>query len=215
MARQSGNLMRQRIEQAIGVLTERNGRPPTNREIGTEVGVTSTGHIEYHLRCMRDEGIISHEPRKSRGITLLRKPESVMPAVLPQMRVRLLGLIAAGRPIEANEQPDEYIELTEGMAVGEDVFALRVQGTSMIEDHIADGDFVIIRRQTYADNGDTVVALLNSDTTSNGEATLKRFYREKDGKVRLQPRNPDLKPMLLEADALAIQGKVVAVIRQI
>jgi repressor LexA len=96
-----------------------------------------------------------------------------------------------------------------------DVFALRVKGTSMIEDHIADGDIVIIRRQTYADNGDTVVALLNSDTTPQGEATLKRFYKEKDGRVRLQPRNPDLKAMLFEADALVIQGKVVAVIRQI
>jgi len=215
MARQSGNLMRQRIEQAIGVLTERNGRPPTNREIGTEVGVTSTGHIEYHLRCMRSEGVISHEPRKSRGITLLRKPEPTLPAMLPPVRVRLAGLIAAGTAIEANEQLDEYVDLTEGLPMGEDVFALRVKGTSMIEDHIADGDIVIIRRQTYADNGDTVVALLNSDTTPQGEATLKRFYREKDGKVRLQPRNPDLMPMLLDADALAIQGKVVAVVRQI
>jgi len=215
MARQSGNLMRQRIEQAIGVLTERNGRPPTNREIGTEVGVTSTGHIEYHLRCMRDEGIISHEPRKSRGITLLRKPEPTAPTMLPHVRVRLAGLIAAGTAIEANEQLDEYVDLTEGLPMGEDVFALRVKGTSMIEDHIADGDIVIIRRQTYADNGDTVVALLNSDTTPQGEATLKRFYKEKDGKVRLQPRNPDLKPMLLDAGALVIQGKVVAVVRQI
>jgi repressor LexA len=215
MARQSGNLMRQRIEQAIGELTERNGRPPTNREIGMEVGVTSTGHIEYHLRCMRDEGIISHEPRKSRGITLLRKPEPTTPIMLPQVRVRLAGLIAAGTAIEANEQLDEYVDLTEGLPVGDDVFALRVKGTSMIEDHIADGDIVIIRRQTYADNGDTVVALLNSDTTPQGEATLKRFYKEKDGKVRLQPRNPDLKAMLFDADALVIQGKVVAVVRQI
>jgi repressor LexA len=179
-----------------------------------EVGVTSTGHIEYHLRCMRDEGIISHEPRKSRGITLLRKPEPTTPIMLPQVRVRLAGLIAAGTAIEANEQLDEYVDLTEGLPVG-DVFALRVKGTSMIEDHIADGDIVIIRRQTYADNGDTVVALLNSDTTPQGEATLKRFYKEKDGRVRLQPRNPDLKAMLFEADALVIQGKVVAVIRQI
>lgn len=215
MPRQSGNQMRLRIEQAIGKLTEQNGRPPTNREIGEEVGVKSTGHIEYHLRCMRDDGIISHEPRKSRGITLLRRPDVAPPAASLNVRVRLLGAIAAGSAIEANEQLDEYIDLTEGLPVGEDVFALRVKGTSMIEDHIADGDIVLVRSQSYADNGDTVVALLNSDTTSRGEATLKRFYREKDGKVRLQPRNADLQPILVDAAKLKIQGKVVAVLRQI
>ena len=214
MPRQSGKLMRQRIEQAIADLTARNGRPPTNREIGTEVGVNSTGHIEYHLRCMREEGIISHEPRKSRGITLLRPPETAAAPPL-SVRVRLAGQIAAGTAIEANEQVDEYIDLTEGLPVGADVFALRVKGTSMIEDHIDDGDIVLVRRQSYADNGDTVVALLNSNTTERGEATLKRFYREKGGVIRLQPRNPEVQPILVDADKLEIQGKVVAVLRQI
>ncbi|HEY8283772.1 MAG TPA: transcriptional repressor LexA [Chloroflexota bacterium] len=213
MPRQSGKLMRQRIEQAIADLTARNGRPPTNREIGTEVGVTSTGHIEYHLRCMREEGIISHEPRKSRGITLLRQAEVAPPVT--SVRVRLVGQIAAGTAIEANEQVDEYIDLTEGLPAGADVFALRVKGTSMIDDHIDNGDIVLVRRQSYADNGDTVVALLNSNTTERGEATLKRFYREKGGVIRLQPRNSELQPILVDADKLEIQGKVVAVLRQI
>ncbi len=214
MPRQSGKLMRQRIEQAIADLTARNGRPPTNREIGAEVGVNSTGHIEYHLRCMREEGVISHEPRKSRGITLLRQPETAAAPPL-SVRVRLVGQIAAGTAIEANEQVDEYIDLTEGLPVGADVFALRVKGTSMIDDHIDDGDIVLVRRQSYADNGDTVVALLHSNTTERGEATLKRFYREKGGVIRLQPRNPEVQPILVDADKLEIQGKVVAVLRQI
>ncbi|HVC79384.1 MAG TPA: transcriptional repressor LexA [Chloroflexota bacterium] len=214
MPRQSGKLMRQRIEQAIADLTALNGRPPTNREIGTAVGVNSTGHIEYHLRCMREEGIISHEPRKSRGITLLRQVDAVAPPPT-SVRVPLLGLIAAGVPFEANEQVDEYIDLTEGFPTGADIFALRVKGTSMIDDHIDNGDIVLVRRQSYADNGDTVVALLSSNTSDRGEATLKRFYREKGGVIRLQPRNPEVQPILVDADKLAIQGKVVAVLRQI
>ncbi|HXT36834.1 MAG TPA: transcriptional repressor LexA [Chloroflexota bacterium] len=214
MPRQSGKLMRQRIEQAIADLTALNGRPPTNREIGTAVGVSSTGHIEYHLRCMREEGIISHEPRKSRGITLLRQAEAVVP-MATSVRVRLVGQIAAGTAIEANEQVDEYIDLTEGFPTGADIFALRVKGTSMIDDHIDNGDIVLVRRQSYADNGDTVVALLNSNTSERGEATLKRFYREKGGVIRLQPRNSELQPILVDADKLDIQGKVVAVLRQI
>lgn len=207
--------MRQRIEQAIADLTARNNRPPTNREIGIAVGVTSTGHIEYHLRCMREEGIISHEPRKSRGITLLRQADGAAPPAPTPMRVKLAGQIAAGTAIEANEEVDEYIDLTEGLVFGSDIFALRVKGTSMIEDHIDNGDIVFVRRQSYADNGDTVVALLNSNTTERGEATLKRFYREKGGKVRLQPRNPEVAPILVDAENLEIQGKVVFVLRQV
>ncbi|MGH2411392.1 MAG: transcriptional repressor LexA [Chloroflexota bacterium] len=214
MPRQSGKLMRQRIEQAIADLTARNGRPPTNREIGSEVGVNSTGHIEYHLRCMREEGIISHEPRKSRGITLLRQTEVVAMAAPASVRIRLAGQIAAGRAIEANEQMDEYIDLAEGFPAGEEVFALRVQGTSMIEDHIDNGDIVVVRRQSYADNGDTVVALLNSDTTERGEATLKRFYREKD-RIRLQPANSQMQPIYVEPERVQIRGRVVSVLRRL
>src|ERR1700690_1901141 len=99
MPRQTGELMRQRIERAIRDLTQRNGRPPTNREIGEEVGGKSTGHIDYHLRYMREQGTISHEPRKSRGITLLHPTIPVADAPRA-MRVMLAGQIAAGAPIE-------------------------------------------------------------------------------------------------------------------
>jgi repressor LexA len=217
MPRQSGELMRQRIEQAIAELTAAYGRPPTNREIGARVGgatAKSTGHIDYHLRLMREQGIISHEPRKSRSISLIR-PHQGLDGPLPAVRVRLAGQIAAGTAIEATEIPDEYIDLMDGMSFGGEVFALRVKGTSMIEDHIVDGDVVIVRRQQTADNGDTVVALLTDGTNERGEATLKRFYREKGGKVRLQPRNPAMEPIIKDEHQVSIQGKVISVIRQV
>jgi repressor LexA len=217
MPRQSGELMRQRIEQAIAELTAQNGRPPTNREIGAKVGgatAKSTGHIDYHLRYMREQGIISHEPRKSRGITLL-KPSSAVNAPLPPVRIRLAGQIAAGTAIEATELQDDYVDLADGLSFGNEVFALRVKGKSMIEDHIDDGDLVIVHRQQTADNGDTVVALLTDGSNERGEATLKRFYREKGGKIRLQPRNPAMEPIIKDAEHVKIQGKVISVVRQV
>src|SRR5690348_5163550 len=118
MPRQTGELMRLRIRQAIAELTTKNGRPPTNRELGQYLGgphgPKSTGHIDYHLRYMREQGIISHEPRKSRGITLIEQVTDV--AVPPRpVRIPLLGRIAAGSPIEAAEVADEYVDITEGL----------------------------------------------------------------------------------------------------
>jgi repressor LexA len=213
MPRQTGEQMRLRIEHAIAELTAKNSRPPTNREIGQYLGGKSTGHIDYHLRYMRDQGIISHEPRKSRGITLLKPSEGVRTLVQP-VRILLAGRIAAGQPIEANMVTDEYIDLAEGIAQEGEVYALRVKGTSMIEDHIDDGDIVIVRRQTYASNGDTVVAQITTGL-GNWEATLKRFYRERDGKIRLQPRNAAMDPIIVGEADLEIQGKVIAVLRQV
>jgi repressor LexA len=220
MPRHTGEIMRQRIAQAIADLSAEHGRPPTNREIGARVGgetAKSTGHIDYHLRLMREQGIIEHEPRKSRGITLLRQAPALAaaPIPFPPARVRLVGQIAAGTAIEASEIPDDYIDLADGLSGDEDVFALRVKGTSMIEDHIDDGDVVIVRRQQTANNGDTVVALLIDGTNERGEATLKRFYREPGGKIRLQPRNPELAPIVKDAGAVRIQGRVIAVYRQV
>ena len=214
MPRQTGELMRRRIEQAIADLTAENGRPPTNREIGLRVGGKSTGHIDYHLRYMRENGTISHEPRKSRGITLLKPSESLNIPVQP-VRIQMAGQIAAGRPIEVNELTDEYIDITTGLGRGGEVYALRVKGTSMIEDHIDDGDVVIVRREAYINDGDTVVAVLKNDESADGGATLKRFYRDKSGMVRLEPRNPELKPFLVDPKDLEIRGKLVAVLRQI
>ena len=214
MPRQTGDLMRERIKRAIAELSTQNGRPPTNRELGVYLGGKSTGHIDYHLRLMREQGIINHEPRKSRGITLV-ETEHTGRGGARTLRIPLAGQIAAGLPIEATQIPDEYVDLADGMSFEGDVFALRVKGLSMIEDHIDDGDIVIVRRQSTAMDGDTVVALVMNGASEGGEATLKRFHREKGGKIRLQPRNETMSPMIYNASDVRIQGKAIGILRQV
>ena len=203
--------MRTRILEAIGELTDRNNRPPTNRELGQYLGGKSTGHIDYHLRILKEQGKIHHDPKKSRGIALTGALER---EVVPQhgQQVMIVGTIAAGRPIEAVLERDQYVNVP---GVREDnLFALRVRGKSMIDDLIDDGDIVVCRRQNTAHNGDTVVALITSGPTETGEATLKRFYQESD-RVRLEPRNPTMQPIFCDPQDLMIQGKVVTVIREL
>jgi repressor LexA len=124
----------------------------------------------------------------------------------------VVGRIAAGLPIEAIEDPSDVIELPLG-SVPDDCYALRVRGTSMIEDHIDDGDLVVVRPQHSVDNGDIAVAIV-SDATENGGATLKRFYLEGQT-VRLQPRNPAMQPILVPADQVEVRGKVVKLLRDL
>ena len=214
MPRQTGDAMRERIKHAIADLTAKNGRPPTNRELGESLGGKSTGHIDYHLRYMRDQGVISHEPRKSRGIMLV-EPIDLPSAPHRPVRIPLAGSIAAGQPIEATQLADEFVDITEGLNAGGEVFALRVKGQSMIEDHIDDGDIVIVRRQSHASNGDTVVALLLNGASEAGEATLKVFYRERGNKIRLQPRNQSMLPLIVADHEVRIQGKAIGILRQV
>jgi repressor LexA len=204
--------MRERILEAIALLTEASGRPPTNREIGDHLGGKSTGHIDYHLRILKDQGKILHESKKSRGISLAAPAErDLTPISIGARRIPVMGTIAAGLPIEAFSDADTYVEVS-GFREDE-LFALRVRGKSMIEDLIDDGDVVVCRRQNSANDGDTVVALITSGPTESGEATLKRFYRE-TGRVRLQPRNSSMEPIYVAPEDLTIQGKVVTVIRE-
>jgi repressor LexA len=207
----TGERMRARILDAIGELSESEGRPPTNRELGHHLGGKSTGHIDYHLRILKEQGKIHHDPKKSRGISLAGGLDRER---LPSRgtRVPVVGMIAAGRPIEAVLERDDYVTVPN---VNEDnLFALRVRGKSMIDDLIDDGDIVVCRRQSNANNGDTVVALITNGPTESGEATLKRFYQEAD-QVRLEPRNPTMQPIYVRPDDLMIQGKVVTVIREL
>jgi repressor LexA len=209
--RSSGEKMRTKILEAIEDLIATNGRPPTNRELGEYLGGKSTGHIDYHLRILKDQGKIRHDPKKSRGIAVVGILErEAMPA--GGQRVPLMGVIAAGRPIEAILDHDQYVTVPGIREEG--LFALRVRGTSMIEDLIDDGDIVVCRRQDTASSGDTVVALITSGPSESGEATLKRFYME-DDRVRLEPRNPTMSPIFVHPEDLRIQGKVVTVIRQL
>jgi repressor LexA len=214
--RAAGEAMRQRIIRGINDLTRQNNRPPTNRELGDYLGGKSTGHIDYHLRILREQGAISHDPKKSRGIRLLM-PDGAVPEAAPVrlLRIPLIGRIAAGAPIEAIQSEDEYVDIAGVAPNSDEVYALRVKGKSMIEDLIDDNDIVVIRRQETAHDGDTVVALLTNGSTDSWEATLKRFYREKDGKIRLQPANSTMSPLIVPERDVRIQGKVISVIRTV
>lgn len=192
---------------------DERGYPPSIREIGDKVGISSTSVVDYNLRVLEREGRIRRDREVSRGLELVgvqRLQRQAQPRVA---RIPVVGRIAAGLPIEAIEDPDDVIELPVD-SVPANCFALRVRGTSMIEDHIDDGDLVVVRPQQSVDNGDIAVAIVNDDATANGGATLKRFYLEGDT-VRLQPRNPAMQPILVPADQVQVRGKVVKLLRDL
>jgi repressor LexA len=182
-----------------------HGRPPTVREIGNAVGISSTSVVDYNLRVLERDGHLHRERELSRGIALANRQATPS--------VRVVGLIAAGQPIDAVEDPSDTVEVAQRF-VDENCFALRVKGKSMIDDHIDDGDIVIVKPQDTANDGEIVVALITNGASPEGEATLKRVYRE-GRQVRLQPANAEMDPIFVDARSLRIRGKVVSVIRSI
>jgi repressor LexA len=200
----------QRILDFVVEYTGDHGYPPSIREIGQAVGISSTSVVDYNLRALERGGLIRRDREVSRGLGVVGQPS---PPTRPAMlRIPIVGRIAAGEPIEALEQHDDYLELGVG-TVPDGCYALQVKGKSMIDDLIDDGDLVVIRPQETAENGDIVVALLVSqDSQTGGAATLKRLYRER-GKVRLQPANSAMQPIFVDPDQLRVQGKVVSVHR--
>ncbi len=185
------------------------GMPPTNREIGQAMHIASTGHVDYHLGMLEKRGLISRQPKKSRGIKLMQPPAQGIP---------LIGSIAAGEPLDifpASEQP--LVDVSSNLVDSESAYALVVKGRSMIEDHICDGDYVVVKPQKTCQNGDIVVAVHMQEGVS-GSATLKRFFQEKEhDRVRLQPANSELEPILIPKSIWdrewQVQGKVVAIFR--
>jgi repressor LexA len=176
------------------------GYGPTVREIGLQFHIKSPNGVMCHLKALQKKGLIHREPNMSRAIQLLDDP-----ATAPHPTgVKMLGRIAAGQPIEAVEQ-DEELAFTDWEGA-DDKFALRVSGDSMIEEHIADGDYVVIQYQEQARDGQ-IVAVRDED----GEATLKRFFREKN-RVRLEPANKHMKPIF--RDRINILGVLVGVVRK-
>ena len=175
------------------------GYGPTVREIGLQFQIKSPNGVMCHLKALQKKGLIHREPNMSRAIQLLDDPTSAPPGAL-----KLVGRIAAGQPIEAVEQ-DEELGFSEWEGA-DDKFALRVSGDSMIEDHIADGDYVVIQRQEVARDGQ-IVAVRDDD----GEATLKRLFRERN-RVRLEPANKTMKPIY--RDRVDILGVLVGVVRK-
>ncbi|MEK7815735.1 MAG: transcriptional repressor LexA [Pseudomonadota bacterium] len=180
----------------------RHGHAPKLREIGQALGIRSRGVVHRHLHALESAGLVAIEPDIARGVRLkARGRGGVPPFTLP-----LLGRIAAGQPIEAIEGQDE-IDLSE-FFVNRNRFVLKVQGDSMIEDGILDGDMVIVEKRDTADNGAIVVALVDGL-----EATLKRLQKNRDGSVTLRPANPVLAPIRLAAARVRIQGVVVGQFR--
>ena len=188
-----------------------NGYPPTIREIGEAVGISSTSVVNYNLNALQKADLIIRDRTVSRGIRLTEKSGGMRATDLIQ--VPLLGRIAAGEPIPVPEDgfADEQIELTRDLApAGSDVYALQVRGDSMIDAYINDGDVVVMRHQETANDGDMVAAWLVNEE----ETTLKRYYHE-GHRIRLQPENSQMDAIYVSPDNLQIQGKVLTVIRHL
>lgn len=183
------------------------GYPPSVREIGQAVGLASSSTVHGHLSRLEKKGYIRRDPTKPRAIEILDESfNREQQETVPLTYVPVIGKVTAGTPITAVENIEDYFPLPNKYAPGEDeLFMLLVEGDSMIEAGIHDGDYVIVRKQNYAENGDIVVAL-----TADDEATVKRFFKEKNA-IRLQPENPSLKPLILTD--VTILGKVIGLFR--
>jgi len=180
---------------------EKNGYAPSIAEIGERFGLSSPATVHKHLSHLHEKGLINKKDNLSRAIEII--PEK---ATNQSNEYPLLGNIAAGKPIEVLDNREMTSLFPDPM--DKNVYVLRVQGNSMIEDHIKDGDFVIVEEKSSANNGETVVALLD-----NERATLKRFYREKNH-VRLQPANENMEAIIVNEGDIAIQGVVIGVMRK-
>jgi repressor LexA len=185
---------------------DRHGYPPTVREIGEAVGLASPSTVHAHLANLERAGLLKRDPTKPRALELTGRDKPAEAAALELPRLPLLGQIAAGGPLLAEQNVEDQIAVPETLR-GD--FVLRVKGESMIEAGILDGDLVIVQRAQDAKNGDIVVALAGDDESAD-EATVKTFYREK-GRIRLQPENASLEPIY--AEHVQILGKVVGVFR--
>ncbi|MGE5550776.1 MAG: transcriptional repressor LexA [Bacteroidota bacterium] len=183
----------------------RKGYPPSVREIGEAVGLSSSSTVHAHLSHLEEMGYIRRDPTKPRAIEVLvsdDRPEFRRNLV----RVPIVGRVAAGQPILADENIEEYFPLPRDFGPVDDAFMLRVRGQSMIEAGIFDGDLVVVQRTSQANNGDIIVALIED------EATVKRFFREQT-RIRLQPENSNMEPIYVSD--LIVVGRVVGLVRRI
>ena len=198
------------ILEVIDRYMRERGYPPSVREIGEAVGLTSPSTVHNHLAALQRRGLLRRDPTKPRAIEVRWDPSS--DAALerrPFRSVPLLGDVAAGTDVLAQENVEELLPLPADFVGDGELFMLRVRGDSMIEAGILDGDFVVARAQETADNGDVVVAGLPGE-----EATVKT-YRSKGSKVTLTPANPRLEPMVFDATEVSVYGKVVTVLRRL
>ncbi len=177
--------------------SEENGYTPSVREIGQECGIKSTATVHSYLEKLKNRGLLSKTDNKKRSVTLGRSGGVSIP---------LIGTVTAGQPVFAYENYEDYYTFPVGEFKGEELFMLRVEGTSMIDAGIMNGDKIIVRRQQTANNGEIVVALVDDS------ATVKRFFR-RDGQIVLHPENEALSDMIFSDGEVSILGKVVGLIR--
>ncbi|WP_096189040.1 transcriptional repressor LexA [Evansella halocellulosilytica] len=184
------------------------GYPPSVREIGEAVGLASSSTVHGHLSRLEKKGYIRRDPTKPRAIEVIGlEKETSHVSESPSLYIPVIGKVTAGSPITAIENIEEYLPMPAHLAGDENSFILEIQGDSMIEAGIFDGDYVVVRQQQSANNGDIVVAMTEDD-----EATVKRFFKERDH-IRLQPENSTLEPIILRN--VHILGKVIGVFRTI
>jgi repressor LexA len=184
--------------------SDEHGYAPSFEEIATQFNYNSLATVHEHLTNLQRKGYIKRAYNESRGIELV--PSDVLPRA---MSLPLLGTVAAGLPIEAIQMPESIAVPEDLVRRGGNHYVLRVRGNSMIDEQIRDGDFVIVNEKNTADNGEMVIALI--DGTS---ATVKKFYRERDGRIRLQPANETMNPIYVHENDISIQGIVVGVLRR-
>jgi len=184
---------------------EQHGYSPSFEEIGSALGLSSLATVHKHLNNLQEKGMLNRNYNRSRSIDLVKvRTRTKKPAI--DLSLPLVGVIAAGRPLEAVENP-ESISLGD-FTRAKDVYVLKVKGESMQDEHIVDGDFVLVEKTSTARNGEIVVALV-----SKSEATLKRIYQEGET-IRLQPSNAAMKPIIVPAVDVEVQGRVIGVLRK-
>jgi repressor LexA len=192
----------QQIVAFIRDYRSRRGIAPTQREICEHFGYSSFGTLQKHIRLLLDKGVLVRDWNQRRSLDVAEEAVGA-----PALEIPLLGRIAAGSPIEVLPG-DDRLHVPESLTRKGENFVLLVSGDSMVDEGIRDGDWVVVHRRTRADNGEMVAALVN------GEATLKRFYREPEGQVRLQPSNDRLAPIRVSEDEVQVQGIVVGLMRR-
>jgi repressor LexA len=191
----------------ISQYIQKNNTSPTLQEIATAMSLSSLATVHEHINALVKKGVLRKYEGSVRGLEIISER---FESNLTGIELPLVGYIAAGKPIDAIEDSYETVTVSPDMVSGiKKCFVLQVRGDSMIDEGIFNGDYVVIQKQDTADNGDIVVALID-----NGFATLKSYFREKDGKVRLQPANPNMDPIYTSEENLLIQGKVTGVIRK-
>jgi len=188
----------------IQAFIEELGYAPSFEEIAESFGYASLATVHEHLSNLERKGYIRKSYNESRSIELLRPGQGA-----PSVELPLLGAVAAGLPIEAIQDTESVAVPPDMVRARKDNYVLRVEGNSMIEEQIRDGDYIVVQAQETAEDGQMVVALVGGDS-----ATVKKLYRESGGRVRLQPANPTMEPITVDAADVRVQGVVVGVIRK-